>query len=47
VALDADWSALRIRRVERIESFTRRASMTVSTSGRSRAGGRVPKSNGD
>ncbi len=37
VALDADWSALRFRRVERIASFTRRASMTISSDGQRRA----------
>ena len=39
VALDADWSALRFRRVDRITTLTRRATMTLSAEGKRRAGG--------
>lgn len=39
VALDADWSALRFRRVSRIATLTRRAEMTLSEEGKRRAGG--------
>lgn len=36
VAIDADWSALRFRRVEFIKSLNRRASMALSDEGRAR-----------
>lgn len=36
VAIDADWSALRFRRVEHIKTMTRRESMTISTAGKDR-----------
>lgn len=36
VAIDADWSALRFRRVEFIKSMTRDASMAISKSGKAR-----------
>jgi hypothetical protein len=37
VAIDADWSALRFRRVEAIKTMTRRASMAISQAGKARA----------
>lgn len=37
VAIDEDWSALRFRRAENIESFTRRKSMAISKVGKARA----------
>lgn len=37
VAIDEDWSALRFRRVEHIETITRSASMAVSAAGKARA----------
>jgi hypothetical protein len=37
VAIDADWSALRFRRVEAIKSLTRRESMAISPAGKARA----------
>lgn len=39
VSLDADWSALRFRRVEYIRRFTRSPAMAVSAAGRRRASG--------
>lgn len=39
VALDADWSALRFRRVSRITTLTRRATMALSDEGKRRTGG--------
>ena len=36
VAIDEDWSALRFRRTEYIKSLTRKASMTISATGRKR-----------
>ena len=36
VAIDADWSALRFRRVERIKSMTRRSAMAISPAGKAR-----------
>jgi hypothetical protein len=36
VAIDADWSALRFRRVENIKSLTRRESMAISKAGKTR-----------
>lgn len=36
VAIDADWSALRFRRVEHIKSLTRSNSMAISTEGKHR-----------
>jgi hypothetical protein len=39
VALDADWSALRFRRVNRIATLTRRSTMALSPEGKRRAGG--------
>lgn len=37
VAIDADWSGLRFRRVENVKSFTRRESMAISKAGKARA----------
>lgn len=37
VAIDADWSALRFRRVEHIKSLTRNATMALSDAGKLRA----------
>jgi hypothetical protein len=37
VAIDADWSALRFRRVEKIKTMTRRAEMAISAKGKARA----------
>jgi hypothetical protein len=37
VAIDADWSALRFRRVENIKTLTRRESMAISKAGKARA----------
>jgi hypothetical protein len=37
VAIDADWSALRFRRVEKIKTLTRRESMAISKAGKARA----------
>jgi hypothetical protein len=39
VSIDADWSALRFRRVARIASLTRRPAMTLSEEGKRRTGG--------
>jgi hypothetical protein len=38
VAIDADWSALRFRRIENVKTFTRRESMAISQAGKARAG---------
>ncbi|RMG54745.1 MAG: hypothetical protein D6722_28660 [Bacteroidetes bacterium] len=40
VAIDADWSALRFRRVAFIKTLTRRTSMTLSEEGRRRTTGK-------
>lgn len=40
VAIDEDWSALRFRKVEHIQSLTRSASMAISKAGKKRATGR-------
>jgi hypothetical protein len=40
VAIDADWSALRFRRVAFIKTMTRRPSMALSAEGRRKAGKR-------
>jgi hypothetical protein len=37
VAVDADWSALRFRRVEHVKTLTRSESMAISTAGKTRA----------
>ena len=37
VAIDADWSALRFRRVEHIKSFNRRETMALTKQGKTRA----------
>lgn len=37
VAIDADWSALRFRKLERIKAFTRRAENALSSAGKRRA----------
>lgn len=37
VAIDADWSALRFRRIENVKTFTRRESMALSSQGKVRA----------
>lgn len=37
VAIDADWSALRFRRVEKIKTLTRRETMAISRAGKARA----------
>lgn len=39
VSIDADWSALRFRRVARITTLTRRPAMTLSEEGKRRTGG--------
>lgn len=43
VAIDADWSALRFRKVEHIKAFTRAASLAVSTEGKARVAARKGK----